>query len=115
MKPLPLLLLGAAGAVLAAIALRAPEPTYEPPRTVPRQIAAAPAPGQVLRSFDVAGMCCDGCSGRLFTAVLGRSGVEAAAIRVEEGRLELLCDARLDADDLARTLTFDKYTVTPRP
>lgn len=115
MRRLPLLILLVAGVVLAAIALRAPEPTYEAPRVVPRHLEAAPAAGERLRTFEVAGMCCDGCSGRLYSIALKQPGLSAAAIRVEEGLLEALCAADLDPVELANVLTFDKYTVTPRP
>ncbi len=115
MKPLHLALLTLAAAVLTAIALRAPEPTYEAPRAVPRHLEATPSAGQLLRTFEVAGMCCDGCSGRLYAATLKQPGLSAAAIRVEEGLLEVLCAADLDPAALAGALTFDKYTVTPLP
>lgn len=115
MRVLPIALLAAAAAGLAVIALRAPAPTYVAPRAVPRQLEAAPVAGQSVRTFEVSGMCCEGCSGRLYAVALEQPGLAAAAIRVEQGRLEALCDPELDPLELARVLTFDKYTVTPLP
>lgn len=110
---LALLLLSAV--VLGYIAWTAPEPDYVAPRAVPRQLESAPATGEVVRAFDVDGMCCDGCSVKLFAAVLEQPGVREAAIRVEEGRLEAICAAETDAESLARALTFEKYTVRSNP
>lgn len=110
-----MLILVLAGVVLGYIAWNAPEPDYVAPRVVPRQLVSAPATGEVVRAFDVEGMCCDGCSGKLFAAVLQQPGVRDAAIRVEQGRLEAVCASDTDAESLARTLTFEKYTVRPIP
>ena len=114
MKLLPILLVVAGGA-LGYVALRAPEPTYTAPRQVPRELPEDLPEGTVVRAFDVQGMCCEGCSEKLFAAALEVPGVSGAAVRFEREELRVVCDPATAPDVVARALSFGKYTVAARP
>ena len=112
-----------AGAALAWVALRSPEPDYQAPTSA--EIAAhVPAPtviageipaGSLVRTFDVEGMCCGGCTGKLYQSLRAVPGVSQAAVRFQDGVAEVVVPQELDPALLAEALTFDKYSASLRP
>lgn len=119
MRLLPIALVLVAGAALAWIAFRAPEPTYEAPRstevraTVPIAIHGEPAPGFAVRSYAVGGMCCESCASKLYAALTAVDGVEEAAVDVVTGRAEVLVPADASDEPILSALRFDEYTAEP--
>lgn len=119
MKPFALVLLLLAGAALATIALRTPEPDYvaptadEPPPavpfTLPAELLAAPPAGTRVRTFEVEGICCEGCAGKLSEALATVEGVDQVAVDSVTGRVQVLASETQDDAVLARALTFDEY------
>lgn len=108
MKPLRLPALVLAGCTLAYIGARDPEPTWEPLVEVPTHVSA-PQGAEVV-SVEVDGMCCAGCTRKLYDRLLEAEGVTAAAVRFEEGRAEAVVAPGTEPASIARVLTFDKYT-----
>jgi copper chaperone CopZ len=116
---LSILLLVLAGAVLAWIALRAQTPTYVPPvlaneapAEVPLAIISAIPAGHVVHSFDVVGMCCNGCTAKLYQALLDVPDVKQAAVSFDHARAQALVPSDMQVDVLVQALAFDKYTAT---
>ena len=120
MRPLRVLLIGAAAGVLGWIALQAPAQDYEPvviedavaATYVPRTVVGDVPAGHVVRTFEVSGMCCDGCPGKLYSALQAVPGVVKAAVSFEEGTASALVPTELDSAQLEVALTFDKYSAT---
>ena len=123
MKFVPAIVLLGAAAALAVVALRAPERTYVAPTVAevqahapaPRTIPVATPPGCAIRTFDVAGMCCNGCTGKIHARLAAAPGVVAAAVDFEAGTAQALVPSDADVAALAGVLSFDKYSATPRP
>jgi len=119
MRHLPLLLLALAGAALGWIALRAPEPHYAAPAleedaplpAVPLAIIGDVPAGYVVREFQVAGMCCQGCARKLHDALVALPGVQRAAVDVKSGKVSALAELAADPRTLSAALAFDKYRV----
>jgi copper chaperone CopZ len=117
MKYLGLLLLLCAGGILAWLGLRASEPTYVAPRLpadVPVALSGELPPGCEVRTFDVAGMCCSGCSAKLYAALTLVDGVRAAAIDVNLGTAEVVVPTDAPTEPLLAALAFDAYNATLR-
>lgn len=111
------LLLFLSAVVLGFIALRAPEPQAAPPQLVrsgrvPYTLSGPVPDGCVVRTLDVVGMCCDGCAGKLHTAVSGVAGVREAAVDSVLGRVLVVVPEDLAVAKLEESLTFDDYRVT---
>lgn len=111
-------LLLAAGA-LATIALLARERTYAvpahaAPESIPLVLAGEVPAGFTLRTFDVEGICCQGCSAKLHGALLALEGVSAAAIDPQAKRVTALARADVPDERLTAALTFDKYHARAR-
>lgn len=116
---LGLVLLLAAGGVLGTVAVLARERTYvvpehEEPRSIPLALSGDVPSGYDVRTFDVEGICCQGCSSKLHGALLAVEGVREAAVDPLKHEVTALvrddlADARLEA-----ALTFDKYTAKAR-
>lgn len=124
MRLVPVLLLVAAGGVCAWIAFRAPEPDYVPPSAPGAVQAAASVPsalpeevpeGMAVRTLDVEGMCCNGCTAKLHAALVALPDVSAAAVSFETGRAQALVPADADPAELVDALCFDKYAARLRP
>ena len=122
MKTLSLIVLLAAGVALGLVALRAPEREYVPP-TLAEVQTHVPAPtalpaevpvGCTLRTLDVEGMCCTGCTGKLYARLKTVPGVVAGAVDFEAGTAQAYVAAGADAAALATALSFDKYRATLR-
>lgn len=114
-----LVLLVTAGSVLAFVALRAPEPTYVAPQgaqpvAVPLALTQAARPGHVARFFDVQGICCQGCGGKLHGALMALDGVQEVAVDPLRGEVSAWVRADVDDQRLAAALTFDKYSARAR-
>lgn len=112
-------LLAVAGLVLGLVILRAEDPTYVPPARaampegVPVALRGEVPRDCVVHTFAVAGMCCEGCAGKLYDAVTHVDGVAEAAIDPVLGRAQVVAAKDTDVDALAAALTFDKYSATP--
>ena len=123
MKFLPALLLAAAGGAAAWIAYTAPEQSYESvtlddfeaPEHVPIAVTADPGPGEELVVLEVEGMCCSGCSAKLYARLADAPEIRAAAVDFDRGVAEALVPSDLDVDELLDLLTFDKYSARPKP
>lgn len=122
MKVLPLVLLGTAGAALAFVAWRAPAPTYIAP-TSAEVLAHEPAPqelvgevpaGCIVRTFEVQGMCCTGCTGKLYERLKAVPGVVNAAVNFEKGVAEVVVPQDADVAPLVTAMHFEKYVAKPR-
>ncbi len=104
-----------AGASLAWVAYRSEDPTYSaPPRSsmperVPRALAEAPASGELVRTFAVEGMCCAGCTGKLYQRLVEVDGVLEAAVDFETGRAQARVAAQVDPEELLSAMRFEKY------
>ena len=68
-------------------AWRAEPPTYsapeiepDPPALVPHTLSGNVPAGRVVRTFDIEGICCNGCPGKLFVKLDQLEGVEEAAV-----------------------------------
>jgi copper chaperone CopZ len=118
MKYLGLLLLLAAGGALGWLGLRADAPDYVAPRpaeSVPVALTGEVPAGFAVRTFDVSGMCCTGCSAKLYAAVTRVEGVRAAAVDPAVGTAQVMVPANAPLAPLAAALTFDVYTAEVRP
>ena len=117
MKILPLALLGGAGLVLGYVAWRAPARDYVAP--TPAEIEAhAPAPqalegaipeGCVVRTIEVQGMCCTGCTGKLYARLERTAGFVKGAVSFERGVAEVVLPEDADPAPFVAALSFDKY------
>ena len=121
MKSLGVWLLVGAALVLGWIAVRSPEPDYVvpqdeqfEPQVIPIALTSAAADGDVVRTFDVSGMCCNGCTSKLFEALDRHPSVNAAAVSFRDGTAQASVPRDLDPQLLERELTFDKYTAALR-
>ena len=122
MKVLIALLLLVAASATAWILATTSGPSYVAPSEPPLAYAPAPTvlitdpgPGEALREFDVEGMCCTGCTGKLKAALDDFPGVRAAAVSFESSSASVIADAKIPPADLAARLCFDKYTASPKP
>ncbi len=119
MKRTATALLLLAGIVLGTIAVRAKEPTYVAPvllepEEIPIRVTAEVPAGYVLRSFEVEGICCQECSGKLHGALLAVDGVREAAVDPLLKRAQALVRADVGVAALERALTFDRYSARAR-
>lgn len=118
MPKLPSVLLASAAVVLGVIAWRAEERNYSPlsseaiaaEQQVPTIIVDAPAPGFRLIDFEVEGMCCLGCSGKLHAALSAVPEVVAAAVDFDRARASAVVPEDFEADRLLTVLSRDKYS-----
>lgn len=119
MKILVALLLVAVGALAWVLATRG-ERSFDAPAVeapvlpAPTVLVHGAGPGQVERDFEVEGMCCKNCTGKLYASVTAVPGVREAAVDFETGRAQVVVDAEVEAERVREALTFGKYTATPR-
>ncbi len=122
LRVLPVLIIVVAAGVLGWIAFQAPAREYEPvviedavaATHVPRAVVGEVPAGHVVRTFEVTGMCCDGCPGKLYSALQAVPGVVKAAVSFDAGTASALVPTELDSAQLELALTFDKYSATLR-
>jgi copper chaperone CopZ len=103
---------------LAVIALRAGERSYVAPvadADVPLRITSDVPEGFCLRTFDVQGICCQGCGGKLHGALLAVEGVREAAVDPIGKRVEVLVRSEIEVARLEQALTFGKYSARALP
>ncbi len=116
---LPALLIAAAGAAGWLYFTRS-GPTYVPPSepqvvyaAAPSVLTRAPAEGEAEIVLDVHGMCCRGCTGKLYARLMEQPGVRAAGVDLDAGTASALVEASVEPTALAAALTFDKYSAAP--
>src|SRR5262245_314313 len=123
MKLLPWAILGGAGVALAVVAWRAPARDYVAPTAAEVQ-AHAPAPqdlrgdlpaGCVVRTIEVHGMCCTGCTGKLYARLKEAPGFVKGAVSYERGVAEVVARADVDPAPFVEACRFDKYSAELRP
>ena len=117
MKYAGILLIGLAGLVLAGIAWRAETPTYrppvidpDPPALVPHALSGDVPAGRVVRTFDIEGICCNGCPGQLFVKLDQLEGVEEAAVDPVLKQASVVIPTDYDVARVEAALTFGKYS-----
>jgi Cu+-exporting ATPase len=120
MKLIQIAVLVAAGLGAAYFAVRAEAPSYRPPvveetPVVPTRLPRAAGPGERALVLHVEGMCCGGCTGKLYRALSAVEGVKAACVDFDSGTASAIVDVQADGAELARALTFDKYTASAAP
>jgi copper chaperone CopZ len=122
-KLLPIAVIAAAGIALGYVALRAPTREYVAP-TLAEVEAHAPAPttlvgevpaGCVVRAFAVEGMCCQGCTGKIYKRLKATSGVVQAAVDFEGSIAQVVVSETTDIALVESALTFDKYSAKRMP
>lgn len=122
-KTIPILLIATAGAVLGYVAWRAPAREYLAPTLAEVQAhAAAPTSlvadvpsGCVVRAFAVEGMCCQGCTGKIYKRLKETAGVVHAAVSFDAGTAQVVVQETTDIALLESALTFDKYSARRMP
>lgn len=108
-----------AGGVLGAIAVFAKERTYvvpeaAAPASIPLTLEGEVPAGFTLRTFDVEGICCQGCSSKLHGALMALEGLDAAAVDPYRKTVTALARADISNERLEAALTFDKYRAHAR-
>ena len=121
MKHLTTILLIGFGVVLAVIALRAPAQSYVPldpdlpPEQVPLKLSGNVDDGCVVHVFDVEGICCEGCSAKLYEALAKVDGVREIAVDTVLKTASVVVLQELEPARLEAVLTTDKYVARLRP
>lgn len=117
MKHLGILLVGLVGITLAWIAWLVDEPTYsapvvdpEPPEVVPHTLSDDVPAGRIVRTFDIDGICCDGCPGELYVKLDQLEGIEAAAVDPVLEQASVVVSPDYDVAVVEAALTFGKYS-----
>ena len=119
MKTVLALLLVAAAGLSWVLATRG-EPSFAAPveeapvAPAPTVLVHGAGPGQVERAFDVEGMCCTNCTGKLHRALVAVPGVREAAVDFESATARVVVDAVADPDAVLAALHFGKYTASAR-
>lgn len=116
-KILPYAVLSLTAAVLAAIAFRAPERDYVAPTAVdvqahhpaPQSLAEKLPEGCTVRTIEVNGMCCLGCTGKLYERLRATPGFVDGAVSFEEGTARVVMSKNAEPEAFASALRFDKY------
>jgi len=117
MKALWISILVAAGLGAAYVAVKSDAPRYaapvvEPTPVVPTRLPRPAGPGEEVRVFEVTGMCCAGCTDKLYRALSAVEGVHAACVDFDTGTASALYESDRDPSTLVQALTFDKYTAS---
>jgi copper chaperone CopZ len=114
---------GLAGAVLAVVALRAPSRDYVPPteadleahRPAPQALQGDVPADCVVRRIEVKGMCCLGCTGRIYDRVKHAPGLVDAAVSYERGAAEIVLRKDADPAPIVEAFRFDKFEPSLEP
>jgi copper chaperone CopZ len=123
MKFIPLMILALTGGVLGLIALRAPAPSYVAPTEryveahvpAPETITRDVAPGFVVRTFKVDGMCCQDCTGKIYERLKESPGVVDAAVSFDKGIAQVVVPKDADVGSLENAIHFEKYSARALP
>ena len=117
MKVLPYVALSLVAVVLTAIAFRAPARDYVAPAAADVE-AHHPAPqslqgeipeGCTVRTIEVSGMCCLGCTGKLYDRLRPIPGFVDGAVSFEDGVARVVMSKDAEPEAFASALRFDKY------
>ena len=116
-KLLPLVGLGLAGTALAFVAFRAPSHDYVAPtaeevaahRAAPQALSAEVPSGCRVATIEVHGMCCLGCTGKLYDKLSATPGFVAGAVSFDEGVARAVIAADADPELFVSALRFGKY------
>jgi len=119
MKLLPILALALTGAGLAAVAFRAPTQDYVAPtaadveahRAAPQELVGEIPAGCAVLEFEVSGMCCTGCTGKLYDRLRATPGFVEGAVSFEDGIAQVVVSKDADSEAFVSALQFDKYAV----
>jgi copper chaperone CopZ len=84
------------------------------PASIPLALEGAAPEGFALRTLAVEGICCQGCSSKLFGALLAVDGVQAAAVDPLKADASAWVRPDVPVAALEAALTFDKYTARAR-
>lgn len=122
-KLLPYAALALAAAALAVVALRAPARDYVAPtvadveahRAAPRTLPGEIPAGCTVRTIEVGGMCCTGCTGKLYDRLRATPGFVEGAVRFEDGTAQVVMSKDADPKAFVEALRFDKYVATLKP
>jgi copper chaperone CopZ len=115
-KHLILILVVLAGIWLGFVALKADPPTYDGAAgEVPAHLSGELPAGFRVASFEVEGMCCSTCPGKLYASLSGVEGVREAAVDFDTSTAEAVVPEALPDEALLAVLNVDKYTARPRP
>ena len=117
MKIPSIVFVGLAGVVLVVVALRAPSRDYVAPteadleahRPAPQALYGEPPPDCVVRRIQVKGMCCLGCTGRIYDKVKETPGLVDAAVNFEKGEAQVVMKKDADPAQIVAAFRFDKF------
>ena len=120
MKLLWIGLLTAAALGAAYFAVHAKGPSFEPPVVedtpyVPTRLPREAGPGERIAVLHVEGMCCAGCTSKLYSALSAVEGVTAACVDFDTRTASAIVGENASGEELAHALTFDKYTASVTP
>jgi copper chaperone CopZ len=123
MKTPILCVLGLAAAATLYIVVTYRGPSYSAPLATdpalleapPDHLSLQPRSEETVRVFQVEGMCCRGCSGKLYQALTAVPGVREACVDFERGTASALAASDVAVSRLQDALTFEKYRATPLP
>lgn len=105
-----------AGFLLGWIGFRAKEPTWSAPpeevipASVPVALSGEIPEGFAVRCFEIDGMCCKGCPGKVYARLANVEGVREVAVDPILERAEAVVPVDLDVATLEAALTFDQYS-----
>jgi copper chaperone CopZ len=117
MKIPSIVFVGLAGVVLAVVALRAPSRDYVAPteadleahRPAPQVLQSELPADCVVRHIQVKGMCCLGCTGRIYDKVKTTPGLVDAAVSFEKGEAQVVMRKDADPAPIVEAFRFDKF------
>lgn len=121
MKIHSLIWVALAGGLLTWIAVQNPGGDYEPlsiddvPEEVAVHLTGEAGPDDLVRVFDVDGMCCNGCASTLASSLGGLSQVSEAAVDVSQATVSVIVEAAYPVEGLLALLNTGKYSASARP
>jgi copper chaperone CopZ len=68
-----------------------------------------------VRTIEMKGMCCLGCTGRIYDRIRETPGVVDAAVSFEKGMAQIVIPADADPEPLVAALRFDKFDAKLAP
>jgi len=113
-------LLVVAGIVLGTIAVNSnsgtvdPVPVLSAPEVAPHALSGEVPAGFVVQTLEIEGMCCEGCTRKLHTALMEVPGVREAAVDLLRNRAMAVLPADAPTAPLTAACSFDDYVATLR-